>query len=279
MTRMLIADITGCLKAALEEDIGSGDVTTELIVPEGALLRGEIISKSAGVISGLVVAAQVFKQLDKQVEFNAKVQDGTAVQSRTVVAVVSGSARTLLTGERTALNFLNRMSGIATFTRQFVDAVSHTKAIILDTRKTAPGLRALDKLAVVHGGGENHRQGLYDMILIKDNHIDFAGSLEEAVRRARAQETSLDIEVEVRMLADLNTALELGIRRILLDNMNCDQLREAVALNQGRAQLEASGNVTLENVRAIAETGVDFISVGALTHSAKSFDASFKWVG
>jgi nicotinate-nucleotide pyrophosphorylase (carboxylating) len=276
---MLIAEITKCLKTALDEDIGSGDVTTELIVADGAVLRGEILAKSAGVVSGLAVASQVFYLLDKRIEFNAKTKDGASVESGKILAEVSGPARLLLTGERTALNFLNRMSGIATCTRQFVNAVSHTKAIILDTRKTAPGLRALDKLAVLHGGGQNHRHGLYDMILIKDNHIDFAGSLKEAIQRVRAGGTTLEIEVEARTLTDLQTALDLGIRRILLDNMNLDQLREAVAFNGGRAKLEASGNVTLESVRAVAETGVDFISVGALTHSANSFDASMKWVG
>ena len=276
---MLIADITNCLKTALSEDIGSGDVTTKSIVPEGAVLSGEIVAKSSGVVSGLAVANQVFQALDHGIAFQAKVHDGDLVESGKVLALVSGSARSLLTGERTALNFLNRMSGIASFTRQFVKAVSHTKAVILDTRKTAPGLRALDKLAVVHGGGQNHRQGLYDMILIKDNHIDFAGSLAEAVHRARLSGNALEIEVEARTLVDLKTALDLGIGRILLDNMTLDQLREAVSVNEVRAKLEASGNVTLENVRQIAETGVDFISVGALTHSAKSFDASLRWVG
>ena len=276
---MLIADITSCLKTALDEDIGSGDVTTELIGAEGAVLRGEILAKSAGVVSGLAVASQVFHLLDKRIEFNAKAEDAASVESGKILAELSGPARLLLTGERTALNFLNRMSGIATFTQQFVNAVSHTKAIILDTRKTAPGLRAFDKLAVLHGGGQNHRHGLYDMILVKDNHIDFAGSLKEAIQRVRASGTTLEIEVEARTLTDLQTALDLGIRRILLDNMNLDQLREAVAFNGGRAKLEASGNVTLESVRAVAETGVDFISVGALTHSANSFDASMKWVG
>ena len=275
---MLITDITTCLKNALAEDIGSGDVTTLSIVPEVGLARAEIIAKSPGVISGLEVASQVLYLLDKRVEFDARIDEGTGIETGKVIAALSGPPRSLLTGERTVLNFLNRMSGIATRTRQFVDAVSHTKAIILDTRKTAPGLRALDKLAVLHGGGQNHRRGLYDMILIKDNHIDFAGSLDEAIRRVRAQETTLEIEVETRTIRDLITALDLGIQRILLDNMNLDQLREAVSINRGRAKLEASGNVSLENVCEIAETGVDFISIGALTHSAPSFDASMKWV-
>jgi nicotinate-nucleotide pyrophosphorylase (carboxylating) len=227
----------------------------------------------------MAVARQVFHMLDQRIEFDANVEDATSIEPGQLLARLAGSARALLTGERTALNFINRMSGIATFTRRFVNAVSHTKTIILDTRKTAPGLRAFDKVAVLHGGGQNHRHGLYDMILIKDNHIDFAGCLEEAVRRVRAGGTTLEIEVEVRTLADLQTALDLGVQRILLDNMNLDQLREAVSINDGRARLEASGNVSLKNVSEIAETGVDFISVGALTHSAKSFDASMKWVG
>jgi nicotinate-nucleotide pyrophosphorylase (carboxylating) len=179
-----------------------------------------------------------------------------------------------LTAERTALNFLGRMSGIATLTRRFVDAVAGTPAIILDTRKTAPGLRAVDKLAVRLGGGQNHRVGLYDMILIKDNHIDFAGSLPEAVRRARAMDTGLEIEVEARSLQDVQAALDLGVTRILLDNMTPEMMRQAVEMTVGRALLEASGNVSLDNVRQIAETGVDYISIGALTHSVQALDVS-----
>jgi nicotinate-nucleotide pyrophosphorylase (carboxylating) len=192
-----------------------------------------------------------------------------------VLARISGPARTLLTGERVALNFLGRMSGIATLTRQFVDRVQDTKAVILDTRKTAPGLRTIDKLAVRFGGGQNHRTGLYDMILIKDNHIDFAGSLQTAVLQARAASDGLQIEVETRTLDDVRAALDLGVERILLDNMSCEMMAQAVAMNAGRASLEASGNVTLENVRQVAETGVDYISIGALTHSVKVFDVSF----
>lgn len=274
----VIAGPTDCLKRALAEDIDAGDVTTELIVPEGASLRGRILAKSGGVIAGLEVAREVFHLLDPQIEFEAKVEEGAVVASGHTLAEVYGSARSLLTGERTALNFLNRMSGIATLTRKFVDAVSHTRAIILDTRKTAPGLRILDKLAVRRGGAENHRMGLYDMILIKDNHIDFAGSLAEAVRRARARQGKLEIVVETRTIGDVNTAIDLGIKRILLDNMTVEMMREAVALSAGRARVEASGNVTLDNVREIAETGVDYISVGALTHSPPSFDASFQWI-
>jgi nicotinate-nucleotide pyrophosphorylase (carboxylating) len=278
MTTLVRSGISECLKHALEEDVGSGDVTTNSIVPADAVLRGQIVAKQAGVIAGLDVAEQVFHLLDERIEFTATVAEGSAVEPGTVLATLSGSARALLSGERTALNFLNRMSGIATLTRNFVDAISHTHAAILDTRKTAPGLRALDKLAVRRGGGQNHRIGLYDMVLIKDNHIDFAGSLKEAVGRVRASGTSLEVEVETRTLAEIQTALSVGVDRILLDNMSVELIREAVKLNAGRAKLEASGNVNLENVRQIAETGVEFISVGALTHSAKSFDASLEWV-
>ena len=198
--------------------------------------------------------------------------------NRQLLARVSGPARALLTGERTALNFLGRMSGIATLTRQFVEAVSGTKAVILDTRKTAPGLRAIDKLAVRLGGGQNHRVGLYDMFLIKDNHIDFAGSLSEAVRRARASGTRLEIEVETRTLEDVQEALQSGVERILLDNMSNERMRQAVQMTGGRAKLEASGNVNLANIRQVAETGVDFISIGALTHSAPVLDLSFLYM-
>jgi len=278
VTTLFRSEILACLKRALEEDIGSGDVTTEAIVPADAILRGQIVAKQAGVIAGLDVAEEVFRLLDGRIEFTAAVAEGSVVQSTTVLANLSGAARALLSGERTALNFLNRMSGIATLTREFVEAVSHTQATILDTRKTAPGLRALDKFAVRRGGGRNHRIGLHDMVLIKDNHIDFAGSLKEAIDRVRASAMSLELEIEARTLADVQTALDLRVDRILLDNMTVELIREAVKLSAGRAKLEASGNVTLENVRALAETGVDFISVGALTHSAKSFDASLVWV-
>src|SRR5437870_2928065 len=278
MDSALPTEITTRLKRALDEDIGPGDLTTDSIVPREATLRGEIIAKQQGIVAGFDVARQVFLLLDRRIEFTVNVAEGGQVATGSVLANLSGSARALLTGERTALNFLGRMSGIATLTRQFVDAVSGTRAIILDTRKTVPGLRAVDKLAVRRGGGKNHRIGLYDMVLIKDNHIDFAGSLTEAVRRVRASGSTLKIEVEARTIEDVRSALELGVTRILLDNMTVAALHEAVQINAGRAKLEASGNVTLENVRQIAETGVDFISVGALTHSAKVFDLSLKWI-
>ena len=268
-------DIIACIRRALEEDIGPGDATTNSIVPPEAKMSGQIIAKQAGIVAGLDVAQAACLLLDGHVSFTAHAAEGARVENRQALARMSGPARALLTAERTALNFLGRMSGIATLTRQFVDAVSGTRAVILDTRKTAPGLRAVDKLAVRRGGGQNHRVGLYDMLLIKDNHIDLAGTLAEAVRRARAADAGLEIEVEARTLDDVQAALELGVQRILLDNMTPALLRQAVELNAGRAKLEASGNVTLDNVRQIAETGVDYISIGALTHSAKAFDVSF----
>jgi nicotinate-nucleotide pyrophosphorylase (carboxylating) len=274
----LPTEIIDAIRRALAEDIGPGDVTTESIVPAQAGMRGQIIAKQAGVIAGLDVARAVYELVDPDTECDLRAEEGRSVQTGQVLALLSGRTRALLTAERTALNFLGRMSGIATLTRQFVDAVAGTKAVILDTRKTAPGLRAVDKLAVRRGGGQNHRIGLYDMILIKDNHIDYAGSLTEAVQRARAAHSGLEIEVEARTLEHVRAALALGVERILLDNMTPQMMSEAVGLAQGRAKLEASGNVTLETVRRIAETGVDYISIGALTHSARVFDVSFDYL-
>lgn len=264
------------IEKALAEDIGSGDATTDPIVSEGAHASAQIVAKQSGVIAGLAVAEAAFRLLDKNVRFSAKVCDGSRVEKGTILAELWCAARALLTAERTALNFLGRMSGIATLTSRFVDRIEGTSARILDTRKTAPGLRATDKLAVQYGGGYNHRHGLYDMILIKDNHIDFAGSLSEAVRLARASGPALEIEIEARTLADVESALELGVQRILLDNMTIEVMAKAVRITEGRAKLEASGNITLENVRQVAETGVDYISVGELTHSARVFDVSLK---
>ena len=278
MTPDLPAEISRSIIRALEEDIGSGDVTTNTIVPADATLRGRIVAKQDGVVAGLEIAKQVMLALSRHVSFVAEIEDGSKVTRGTELAKLDGSARALLTGERTALNFLGRMSGIATLTRKFVDAVSGTKAVILDTRKTAPGLRITDKLAVRLGGGQNHRTGLFDMVLIKDNHIDFAGSITAAVQRVRAAGTSLEIEVETRSLDNVHEALALGVERILLDNMSIDTMREAVAICDGRAKLEASGNVTLDTVLEVARTGVDYISVGALTHSPQVFDVSLEFV-
>lgn len=274
----LSEEILTSIRVALKEDIGSGDATTDSIVPRDARMKGQILAKQDGVLAGLDVAQAAYHLFDAEITVQAQVQEAARVEKGQILALVSGRARSLLTVERTALNFLGRMSGIATLTRQFVDTVSGTKAAILDTRKTAPGLRAVDKLAVLRGGGQNHRIGLYDMILIKDNHIDFAGGLAEAVRRARASNHGLQIEVEARTVDDVKTALDLGVERILLDNMSTKMMSEAVRITAGRAKLEASGNVSLETVRAIAETGVDFISIGALTHSANVFDVSFDYV-
>jgi nicotinate-nucleotide pyrophosphorylase (carboxylating) len=274
----LCAEILDDIRRALVEDVGSGDATTNSIVPTSAKAKVQIVAKQSGVIAGLDIARTVFLQLDEQIAFTPQAGDGSAVSQGQVIVEVYGSARALLTGERTALNFLGRMSGIATLTRQFVEAVAGTRAVILDTRKTAPGLRLIDKLAVKLGGGQNHRQGLFDMVLIKDNHIDYAGSLREAVRRVRDSGMNLEIEVEARSIKEVKEALEMKVERILLDNMTTATMREAVELNAGVAKLEASGNVTLATVREIAETGVDYISIGALTHSPQTFDVSLKWV-
>jgi nicotinate-nucleotide pyrophosphorylase (carboxylating) len=288
----LPGEILATIRNALTEDIGSGDATTNSIVPAEAGMRGQIIAKQAGMIAGLDVARAVYLMVDAEVDFQPQVDEGAPVTNRQVLAHVSGRTRSLLTAERTALNFLGRISGIATLTHQFVEAVAGTKAVILDTRKTAPGLRLVDKLAVRRGGGQNHRIGLYDMILIKDNHIDYAGSITLAVQRARLGAPGLAIEVEARTLEDVREALSTGVERILLDNMTPESMTEAVKIRDdfGGARyntsegyfvplLEASGNVTLETIRRIAETGVDYISVGALTHSAKVFDLSFDYLG
>jgi nicotinate-nucleotide pyrophosphorylase (carboxylating) len=271
------SEIEACIQRALAEDLGAGDATTNAIISPGVKIQGNITAKQTGVIAGLDVAAKVFFALDESVAFETTVTEGERVADGTVVAKLYGPARALLTAERTALNFLGRMSGIATLTRQFVDKVAGTSAKILDTRKTAPGLRVVDKLAVLRGGGCNHRHGLFDMILIKDNHIAAAGSLAQAVRRVRDSGTNLEIEIEAANLQDVEAAIALGIRRILLDNMSLTMMKDAVKLTARRAQLEASGNVTLDTVATIAETGVDYISVGALTHSAKVFDVSLKF--
>lgn len=271
-------EISAALRRALDEDIGPGDATSLSIIPAEAQMTGQIIAKENGVLAGLDVAQVVYQTVDPGVDFQSLAAEGVQVANRQVLARVTGAARSLLTAERTALNFLGRMSGIATLTRQFVEAVAGTGAVMLDTRKTAPGLRAVDKLAVLRGGGQNHRIGLYDMILIKDNHIDFAGSITAAVEKARAGAAGLEIEVEARTLEHVREALGLGVERIMLDNMSLEMMAEAVRLTAGRAKLEASGNVTLATVRAIAETGVDYISSGALTHSARVLDVSFLYV-
>ena len=261
--------------AALVEDVGSGDVTTEATVDVDAVGTAELLLKEPGVVCGIGAAEAVFSALDADVHFESLVDDGTHVEGTTVVAVVAGPLRAILIGERTALNFLGRLSGVATLTRRYVDAVAGTGVTILDTRKTTPGLRLLEKHAVACGGGRNHRFGLDDGVLVKDNHLRAAGSVAAAVDRLRAA-SPLPVEIECDTLAQVSEALAAGVDAILLDNMTADDLVAAVALVRGRARLEASGGVTLENVRAIAETGVDEISVGALTHSARSLDVSLE---
>jgi nicotinate-nucleotide pyrophosphorylase (carboxylating) len=262
--------------AALAEDIGAGDVTTEATVPENAVGTAELLVKEPGVVCGLRAAESTFRALDPDIRFEALASDGDVIdEPPAVVARVTGSERAILTGERVALNFVGRLSGIATLTRRYVTAVEGTGAAVLDTRKTTPGLRALEKHAVAAGGGRNHRFGLDDAVLVKDNHLRAAGSVTDAVRLVRAA-SDLPIEVESETLTQVAEALEAGVDAILLDNMTLAELREAVALTAGRVRLEASGGVSLDTIRAIAETGVDEISVGALTHSARSLDVSLE---
>jgi nicotinate-nucleotide pyrophosphorylase (carboxylating) len=271
----LETELDAIVRRALDEDVGDGDVTTVCTVGPDAWVTGRLLAKAPGVVAGLEVARAVFGRRDTRVRLVTRVADGDAVEARTVLAEISGPGRAVLSGERVALNSLQRMSGIATLTRRFVEAARGTRAAILDTRKTAPGLRALDKWAVRLGGGQNHRMGLYDMVLIKDNHIAAVGSIAEAVARVRAGDARRrPIEVEVTTLAELAEALALGVDRIMLDNMSCEEMREAVRITAGRIPLEASGGVRLDTVAAIAATGVDFISTGAITHSISALDIS-----
>lgn len=262
------------VKAAFAEDLP--DITSEAIFDRGDRGSARFLVKDSGVIAGLAVVETVFRTLDDTAEVTLLASDGDAVKPGDIVAEVSASVIALLSGERTALNLLQRASGIATMTRRYVDAVAGTGAKIHDTRKTAPGLRMLDKYAVKAGGGENHRIGLHDMFLVKNNHIDRAGSITAAVERIRARKMPQPVMIEVRDMAELEEALALAPDFILLDNMNPAQLREAVRRTNGRVPLEASGGITLETIRAVAETGVDRISVGALTHSVKALDISMR---
>ena len=263
------------LRAWLREDLGQGDLTSLLVVPEDIEGEAVILAKEGGVLAGLWVAERVFALADPRTAFAPLVAEGARVAEGTEVARVRGPLRGILAGERLALNLLQRLSGIATLTRAYVEALAGTKAQILDTRKTTPGPRALEKYAVRVGGGRNHRYGLFDGILIKENHVRAAGGVGEAVRRAKARAPHyLKVEVEVRDLAELEEALEAGADLILLDNFPLEALREAVRRVGGRVPLEASGNMTLERAKAAAEAGVDYVSVGALTHSAKALDLS-----
>lgn len=261
------------VQRALLEDIGTGDITTSLTVPDGVQARGEFIATQPGVLAGIPVVERVFHQLNPKVRVEPLVKEGQHFSPDTVLAEVYGEARALLTGERVALNFLQRLSGIATLTARFVEAVQGLPVRICDTRKTTPGLRYLERYAVRTGGGFNHRFGLYDSVLIKDNHIAVCGGITQAVHRVRrALPHTMKVEVECTTLEQVQEAIEVGVDIILLDNMAIDTLREAVRIARGRAFLEASGGVRVDTIRQIAETGVDAISAGALTHSAPAID-------
>lgn len=272
---MLAPSVDRLIRTALEEDIGPGDVTTAATIAPGTVARAELVAKEEFVLAGIGVARRVFELLDAQIAFEGLIPDGRTVKRGNVLAWLKGDAASLLQGERVALNLLQRLSGVATLTAAFVKATAGTGATIVDTRKTTPGLRALEKYAVRVGGGGNHRMALYDGVLIKENHIAAAGGITTAVARARKHAPhTLKIEVEVRDLNEVGEALAAGADILLLDNMDLVQLQDAVKLVAGRAVTEASGGVSLDTVQAIAETGVDLISVGALTHSYRSVDIS-----
>lgn len=273
---MYFAGLEELIKRALAEDIGHGDITTDNIIDPEQVSVGLFYAKSAGVAAGLPVCREVFKQLDKDVEFKIIKPEGSQIAPGDIMAQVKGKTRVLLTGERTALNFLQRLSGIATRSNTMSSLIKDYKAVLVDTRKTTPGLRVLEKYAVTVGGARNHRYGLYDGVLIKDNHIAAAGGIAPAVKAVRSRVPhTVKIEVEVENLEQLNEALAVGADIIMLDNMEVETMREAVAIVNGRALLEASGGITEDRLSAIAAAGVDFISVGALTHSITSLDISF----
>ena len=273
--------IDDLLDLAFAEDLGDGDHTTLSTIPEDAMGRSRLIIKEDGILSGVKVAEKVLHRVDPSIKMNVMIGDGAEVRKGDVAFTAEGPVRSLLIAERTMLNIMQRMSGVATMTRRYQDELKGLHTRVLDTRKTTPGMRMLEKEAVAAGGGTNHRIGLFDMILIKDNHIDFAGSIEKAISRARQyckdSGKDLKIEVEVRSLDDIRRVLAHGgVDRIMFDNFTPELTREAVKLVDGKVETESSGGITLENLRAYGETGVDFISVGALTHSVKGLDMSFK---
>jgi nicotinate-nucleotide pyrophosphorylase (carboxylating) len=281
MTSLKPETIEELIRTALAEDVGGGDITTESAIPSDALAKAVIVAREPCIIAGLPLVEAVFSQLDPHLTINLLVQEGELVELRQRVVELTGSARAILTGERTALNFLQRLSGIATLTRQFVEAVSGTKAKILDTRKTTPILRALEKYAVTVGDGQNHRMGLFDAVMIKDNHRVILArlgtkALGDAVVKARTLHPEAPVIIEADTLEQVEEALAAGADQVLLDNMTLGELREAVALVAGRAKTEASGGIRLANAAEIAATGVDYISVGALTHSARAVDFSLE---
>ncbi len=269
------------IENALNEDIGDGDHTSRACIPADAIGKAQLLIKEEGVLAGVDVAVRIFRRLDPEVKIDIYKKDGDLVTPPGIAFVVEGKVLALLKAERLVLNIMQRMSGIATTTRHYVNRLNGLKTKILDTRKTTPGMRMLEKAAVKTGGGENHRFGLYDMILIKDNHVDFAGDIHSAISRTREYldrtGRNLDIEIEARNLDDVATILEVGgIRRIMLDNFSLENTRKAVTMIAGRFETESSGGITFENIRDYAECGVDYISVGALTHHIKSLDLSFK---
>ena len=279
--KLNIKKINSLIKLALKEDIGKGDITSACTVPEGSQGLALILNKQEGVLAGIDICRQVFLTVDKELDVKAKIPDGTQLEYGQIVMTIQGSTKSILTAERTALNFLQHLSGVATATDHFVKAVEGTRAKILDTRKTTPGLRYLEKYAVACGGGQNHRMGLYDMALIKDNHIEAAGGVAAAIDQVRQKDKKIKIEIEVQSLAQLEEAAALEPDVIMLDNMKPEMMAEACrmvfslpARDSGKLRLEASGNVSLENVRQIAECGVDYVSVGAVTHSAPALDFS-----
>ena len=275
---MVSDNVKELIAMALAEDIGSGDVTSQYFVASGLKAKAVMAARSEGVLSGVKVAQSVFKTLDADLKVQILLEDGDFVSRNAVVMVIEGSARSLLTAERTALNFIQRLSGVASETRKYVDLIAHTQARILDTRKTTPGFRLLQKAAVVHGGGTNHRLGLYDRAMVKDNHLMTAGDLsvlQAAIKKLKEDKPEVEVQLEADNLDQFKSFLSLeGVDHVLLDNMTVAQLKEAVALRGDRARplLEASGGISKESLVSVAESGVDFVSVGALTHSAPSLD-------
>lgn len=269
--------IRDVVRRALEEDVGNGDLTTASTIPIEASASGRIIARKTGVVAGLPIVATVFRELDPEISFDAKVADGALVNAGDLIATIDGSAHAILSGERVALNFLQQLSGVATATREIVDQLEGANARLLDTRKTVPGLRALQRYAVRVGGGTNHRFNLFDGVLIKENHITVAGGVGAALSRARsAVGPFTPVEIEVETLEQLAEAIEAGADMVLLDNMSPDQMRRAVEITDGRVLLEASGDITVDSAREVAETGVDFLSSGAITHSARALNVSLR---
>ena len=269
------------IEKALAEDIGDGDHTSLSTIPKEAMGKAKLLIKEDGILAGIKIAEKVFNKVDKNIVFNVLLKDGEKVKYGDIAFVVEGSSISLLSGERLALNFMQRMSGIATATGKIVEKLHGLKTKVIDTRKTTPNLRILEKESVVIGGGENHRMGLYDMIMIKDNHVDYAGGISKAIKSAKRylieNKKDLKIEIEVRNFKELNEVLEIGkIDRIMLDNFSVKDMKKAIQIINGKYETEASGGITIDTIREYAETGVDFISVGALTHQVKSLDMSLK---